>query len=63
MKKDYFLHAISQQLNSVKSLLKYLLPETSESDRLLLKYEGLAEEIAEAVAEINEIDERGCKHG
>ena len=63
MKKDYFLHAISQQLNSVKSLLKYLLPETSESDRLLLKYEGLAEEIAEAVAEINVIDERGCKHG
>lgn len=57
----YFLHAISSALMSVKSMLLYLLPDNREKEELLFKYEGLAEEIAEAVAEVNEL-ERRTKH-
>ncbi len=55
MNKTYFLHSITAQLMSVKSLLLYLLPASPSRDaqELLRKYDDLAEEIAEAVAEIN----------
>ena len=57
----YFLHAITSAMNSVKSMLLYLLPETREKEQLLYKYDGIAEEIAEAVAEINETERRTRK--
>ena len=55
MNKNYFFHAISAQLMSVRSLLLYLLPASPSRDaqKLIRKYDGLAEEIAELVAEIN----------
>ena len=53
--KNYFLHAVTAQLHSIKSILLYVLPgHSSEAWEIISKYEDLAEEIAEAIAEINE---------
>ena len=55
MKTAYFLNSINAQLMSMKAILLYVLLGTSpEAETLIQKYDDLAEEIAEAIAEINE---------
>ena len=54
MRSIYFLHAVVSQLQSVKSLLLYLLPPNRETAALISKYDGLCEEVAEMIVEIND---------
>ena len=53
--KNYFLHSVTAQLQSIKSILLYVLPGHSrEAWEIISKYEDIAEEIAGAIAEIND---------
>lgn len=53
----YFFHSIMGQLQSIKSMLLYLIPRASPDRAVLLeRYENMAEDIASMIAEINEIN-------
>lgn len=58
----YWLHLVTVQLNSIRSLIfwiRYKLPvsERERAEQMISKYDDICEEIAELFAEINKMED------